>query len=262
LSLLAGFENGWDVVPISPVASNCKRPGKHPAVYKLGFWHEPYRWLSREFTLSELAACEAQGAGTGLRFKSGKYFALDVDIDDPALADRVLNSIRQFEKGVFKSGILRIGRAPRFLLLYACEGQGGRLSDTRLEWVKEDDTAFAIDVFCGLGQVVMAGVHPTALVPYRCYRLTGTTKVAIDPFEVSPKHLLQIVTSGQVERLIAWLPSLLSEQEPSIRNFKVNAKVRRGSVVGCEPRCVSSSVRLRIFCPVSPSARPTFHPHK
>ena len=232
MSLLKGFDNGWDVVPISPVSSRGKRPGKHPATFKLGFWHEPYGWMSKEFTRAELSICDERGAGTGLRFKSGKYFALDVDIDDPALAGLVFDGVRQFEDGVFENGILRIGKAPRFLLLYAFEAQGAQLADTRLEWVKSDNSNFAIDVFCELGQVVMKGIHPESLMPYRCFMLSGMAKTAIDPLEVPPEKLLHAVTQAQVDRLIAWLPSMVSKHEPSIRNFKLRKRIRRGRVVG------------------------------
>jgi hypothetical protein len=208
-ALVRGPRNGWDVVSVSPPTAHIKNAGKSPATLINGRWVELRRWETRKFTDAELVAADEDGAGAGVRFKSGRYVAFDVDITDVEIATKVRDMLAQFDNGAFLGTIYRVGQAPKFALLFLAtdsylRGQIG-LSWDRNGTVHDNVFRQRVDLFTGAGQLVVDGIHPKTGEPFRCYVFDQSppkTWLSIDILDRKPKEVLKPITPDQIEGVI------------------------------------------------------------
>lgn len=123
--------------------------------------------------IHEAAKTYASHTNTGLR--CNHLCAIDVDITDEELGERVLHSARRI---LGEEGAVRVGKAPKFLLLFRREGEGdgrkgmsGRYATPEdAETIRRGEKAPAhqVEALRGPGcQFIAYGVHPDTNEPYR-----------------------------------------------------------------------------------------------
>jgi hypothetical protein len=208
-ALLRGRRNGWDVVSVSPPTAYIKNAGKRPATVINGRWVELRRWETRKFTDAELDTADKDGAGAGIRFRSGRYVAFDIDITDVEIATKVRDMFAQFDNRAFLGTIYRVGQAPKFALLFLAtvsyvRGQIGLVWD-RNGTVHDNVLRQRVDLFTGAGQIVVDGIHPKTGEPFRCYVFDESppeTWRSIDILDRKPIEVLKPVTPNQIEEVI------------------------------------------------------------
>jgi DNA-binding MarR family transcriptional regulator len=171
------FRNLWDagyrrIVPIIPPdaavsekSSLHKRPGargKSPGVKGLdGLWRG-FDWLKHETVESDLDTWAAMGAGVGVKTGSG-LVAVDVDTKNGALCEKIAALIERH----LGNGPLRVGNAPKFLVLFACD------ADEAIPYFRVDfedgqgqKHPARVELLSAGKQFVAHGVHPATLKPY------------------------------------------------------------------------------------------------
>lgn len=100
-----------------------------------------------------------QGWGAGIGMQGRRFPALDIDVDDPELAD----AIHHEALTVLGVAPARFGRAPRRILVYA----GAGLRKQRLAFRRPGDAAEQAVEFLATGQqYVVEGIHPKTGQPY------------------------------------------------------------------------------------------------
>jgi hypothetical protein len=128
----------------------------------------------------------------------------DVDILDQELADRVVHLI---ETALGTTPLVRIGRAPKILLVYRPAQPFGKIQTA--DFVMPDGAKAQIEVLADGQQFVADGIHPDTGQPY--------TWTDGSP-ETVPLAELPVVTEGQVREVIGQIEQLLR---------KAGAKPRR-----------------------------------
>ena len=136
------WANGWSPLPLA---------GKRPVVER---WSDYNAELPDERTLAEWLV-EHPGLNTGIAVAHG-IVAIDVDIEDVGKAKAALAIA---DDALGRTPLLRIGRAPRLLLVYRWEGEhlGKRVSHP-------------IEIYSGAGQFAAFGIHPDTGKPWRWAR--------------------------------------------------------------------------------------------
>lgn len=140
-----------------------ERVGKIPGQRgRDGTWHG-FDWAAHTTTDKDLRRWAMCNGGVGLRTGHDGYIAVDIDVTDPLLADVARMAI---EESLGKTAV-RIGRAPKCLLLYrmaggadAAAGLGRRVS------VVADGTTHLVEVLSAGQQFVIGGIHPATGRPY------------------------------------------------------------------------------------------------
>lgn len=159
------FVNGFcDLLPVIPPAaplapsSNIpagslgKIPGRKNAA---GTWGG-FAWQRYQATLSDVEKWVGDGANTGLR--ADNFPGLDIDVNDPELADLIQN----LAVGMLGDAAVRTGRAPKRLLVYRASEPFSRM---RL-WFEKDGVRQLVEVLGVGNQYIVAGTHPATMQPY------------------------------------------------------------------------------------------------
>ena len=153
-------DGGFPILPIQP---GTKKPG----VFRRGTWHDYPAWsrhCTRDTTEHEIDVW-GDWPDAGIGVAAGRVIGIDIDVlSDPRLAKRIEVLAREM---LGDTPALRIGRAPKRLLVYRAEQpfKGFKLPP--------------IDVL-GLGQQFIAyGIHPETGQPYD-WPLDTLAEIAID----------------------------------------------------------------------------------
>lgn len=128
-----------------------------------GTWHG-FDWAAHETTDRDLRRWSMCNGGAGLRTGHDGYFAVDIDVTDPMLADVARIAI---EESLGKTAV-RVGRAPKCLLLYRmadCGGERVHVTGRRVS-VVAGGTTHLVEVLGAGQQFVVGGVHPATGMPY------------------------------------------------------------------------------------------------
>lgn len=188
------YQNGFtDLVSIMPpgatLAPSSTIPQSH--VGKIpgrrlpnGLW-AGYAWQKAQHTLEDVQQWNVDGASVGLRAE--RFPAVDIDCLDPELA-QIIEDHALAELGFAP---IRVGRAPKRLLMYRAGEPFGRM---RVTLVK-DGVEHLVEVLGAGQQYVVHGVHPTTMLPYAWNQ---------DMLSLTPDEL-PLVTRDSVA---AWLDQL------------------------------------------------------
>lgn len=180
----AGFTDLVSVIPpgaplseMSKIAADQagKAPGRENAQ---GTWGG-YAWQGYTPTANDIERWDRSRANIGL--KASKFPALDIDVVNESLA-RIIADMATKALG---KAPLRIGRAPKRLLMYRTEEHIGRM---RLRFKDGKGVEQLVELLGDGQQYVIAGVHPVTREPYtldqdisvrgpRCLRKVGRTQV-------------------------------------------------------------------------------------
>lgn len=159
---------GADLLPIVPPDAEIhpdskvrpehrgKVPGRRGAH---GLWTGYADWRHGTAGPGDWAAWDRMGASVGLRL--GGWIAVDVDILDPEIASAVVALAR----GILGGAPLRVGRAPKALLLY--RRAAGETMDKHDIVFEVRGQQHRVEVLADGQQCVVAGVHPVTRQPYR-----------------------------------------------------------------------------------------------
>jgi hypothetical protein len=172
------FENGWrSLLPLG-VYSDGRLARDRKACFIKG-------WSKRSIeplTAEGLAACVARypRAGVGCAFgEIHGLVAIDIDVEEKEQNDTVRAVARRI---LPRSDFIRIGRAPKVLLLYR-----GNVRSSKHHGI-------GIEIFGSSGQTVLFGIHPKTQQPYRWPGLS--------PLDHSPGDL-PTVTGEQIDAFLA-----------------------------------------------------------
>jgi hypothetical protein len=196
----AGFRD--DLLPILPVdagvhpnslhlmTSRGKVPGRKRPEGWAGFKY----WTRHVTTDADIPMWQGWGAGIGMQGR--RFPALDVDIDDPELAD----AVHREALAVLGAAPARFGRGPRRILVYAGAGmRKERLAFRRLG--ETDGAAQAVEFLATGQQYVVEGIHPGTREPY-------VWQHDHSPVELGPDGLTSI-TAEQLRTLYLRIEGLL-----------------------------------------------------
>ncbi|MEI7606715.1 MAG: AAA family ATPase [Rhodospirillaceae bacterium] len=185
----AGFEDLISVIPPDAQLSlaTAVKPdqrGKVPGIKGREGWHG-FDWRNHVTTEADVSRWDGDGANTGLR--AGHFPGLDIDVTD----ERLANLIRAVAEQHLGIAPVRIGRAPKMLLVYRL-APGQELMTRRRLWFKDPEGNSQLIEMLGDGQqYVVDGRHPTTGRPYMWDRhpadgcvddLTPVSKIQIDEF--------------------------------------------------------------------------------
>ncbi|WP_187830484.1 AAA family ATPase [Siccirubricoccus phaeus] len=125
-----------------------------------GEWHGYIGRHGKQATSADHATWDAMGAGVGIQ--CGRWIAVDIDVLD----ERTAALLAALAVEMLGSGAVRIGRAPKRVLLYAA-ASGEAIAKRRFAFrLPGDDTPHAVEIL-GEGQFfVCEGVHPGTGRPY------------------------------------------------------------------------------------------------
>ena len=180
----AGFKELVSVIPpAAPLSEMSKiaadQAGKAPGrINAQGTWGG-YAWQTYDPTPNDIERWDRSRANIGL--KAGKYPALDIDVVNESLA-RIIGDMATKALG---AAPIRIGRAPKRLLMYRTDDQIGRM---RLRFRDGKGVEQLVELLGEGQQYVIAGVHPVTKEPYtldqdisvrgpRCLRKVGKDQV-------------------------------------------------------------------------------------
>jgi len=130
--------------------------GKAPGVrYQNGTWGGN-NWRVHQATLADINRWVQDGANIGLR--AGRYPGLDID----SMNEEIVAKVKELAFELLGPAPVRIGRAPKALLMY-------RTSEpfTRMRMTLEGESQSSLIELLGEGQqYLVAGVHPATMRPY------------------------------------------------------------------------------------------------
>lgn len=191
----AGFKELVSVIPpAAPLSEMSKiaadQAGKAPGrINAQGTWGG-YAWQSYDPTPNDIERWDRSRANIGL--KAGKYPALDIDVVNESLA-RIIGDMATKALG---AAPLRVGRAPKRLLMYRTDDQIGRM---RLRFKDGKGVEQLVELLGDGQQYVIAGVHPVTKEPYTLDQ----------DISVRGPRCLRKVTKDQVEKFFADLVETL-----------------------------------------------------
>lgn len=131
--------------------------GKAPGRKRAGGWVGFKDWTRYTATAEDMTTWQGWGAGIGMQGR--RFPALDIDVDDPELADAI------HREAVISLGAApaRFGRGSRRILVYA----GAGLRKERLAFRRAGEVADQAVEFLATGQqYVVEGIHPKTGQPY------------------------------------------------------------------------------------------------
>jgi len=197
----AMLDNGWSVIPIPFQSKAPKLPG----------WPE---FNKRQPVLDEVKAWVRSDArvGAGLPV-SPEHVAVDLDITDTgALKPIVDEAVRIFGK----PGMVRIGQAPKLVMLYR---QDGSVKSTK---------AHPVEIFAGSGQIVAYGIHPGTKHPYT-WRRAHPAVIAADDAR------MPVLDAERVNDFLTAVKPLLPVPEPRSPSAQGGVAVTSpGGVLSCK----------------------------
>lgn len=157
----------------SPRSTFARRPkalGKAPGIKgDDGLWRG-FDWIPHTATAEDLAVWHFMGAGVGIKTGAG-LVAVDIDTLNPDLVEKICASANRH----LGNAPVRVGRAPKLLLLYAVSARRDDGSHQSVPYRKvlfEDGTPTApgaeprVELLTEGRQFVAQGIHPTTRQPY------------------------------------------------------------------------------------------------
>ena len=178
------IDNGYRITPIRTWG---QKKGRGKAPYLVG-WQKLFptavdaTWKSRSTGI----ICGTQADGSHL-------MAVDIDILDAELALEVEHQVQAI---LGETPLLRIGHAPKRLLLYRCQ-----FSSTKLRFVEG-----GVELLAEGNQFVAFGLHPDTRRPYEWP--TGHTP------ENAPLDTVPTTASEKVQAFLGWLGNRLTPLRP------------------------------------------------
>ena len=164
---------GYDVIPIIPPDAKLaastkvrdldkgKVPGKR---LPDGTWVGFVGWPQYQSTESDYDLWHSWEAGVG--FCCGNLVAIDIDITEEMLAD----TVQRYFLTALGASPIRIGRAPKSLLIYRCDGE---VRKQRIDFKDPDGESHAIEILGKGQQFVAHGIHPSGK-PYEWQNIEKT----------------------------------------------------------------------------------------
>lgn len=173
MSFASWVQRGFDraaLLPITPPGATIspgsklspKVCGKAPGLCGPHGWYS-YQWLTLPVGQAAMDTAEKNGGGVGLLAKD--YPALDIDVLDEDLAEKV----EQLAKDYLGAAPRRVGRWPKRLFPYKADGE---VALTRLVFHK-DDQEHRVELLAKGQQYVVEGVHPVTQQPYAWDRVAN-----------------------------------------------------------------------------------------
>lgn len=182
--LISVIPPGAQLVPSSTIPANAC--GKIPGIRTSNSLWCGYSWRKQEHTIDDVRRWCLDGASTGLR--ADRFPCLDLDITDERIADIV----ETFALAHLGLAPVRVGRAPKRLLMFRTDEPFGRM---RL-WIKRASGEQHLVEILGQGQQYLVhGIHPGTGRPYEWLQ---------DPTELGAAGLTPITR----EQASAWLDAL------------------------------------------------------
>lgn len=149
-----------DLMPNSKLAiRRGKVPGKYLAHYKK--WVGFRDWTSHVATMEDVERW-ATWPGCGLGLRCGDLIAVDVDCTDKAVARNLHKALTE----TFGEAPLRVGNAPKFLMLYRLSDGADRIGKIRMPFKLPGVEGQAIEILGDGRQFVAEGIHPKTGRPY------------------------------------------------------------------------------------------------
>lgn len=194
-----------DLVPITPpraaAAPNstfARRPkalGKAPGIRgEDGLWRG-FDWARHATTEQDLVRWHLMGAGVGLRC-GGQHNLTAVDID--TLDARQVEAIAEAAEATLGNAPIRVGRAPKMLLLYRATQP---LPYRSILFQQGNGAAARVEILAEGRQFVAHGIHPDTGSPYTW------------PAGVPDRSRLAVVTPEAMDAFFARLASFLPAAE-------------------------------------------------
>jgi hypothetical protein len=176
------LDNGWQIAPI--------KAGSKAPIYP--------NWQAGTFNHDDLDRATANGhADGGIGILTGEVRAVDIDVEDKAIASALYNFIRER----YQTAPIRKGRAPRFMAVFrADQVTGKQVSKTYEDFAGVEHK---IEVLGKGQQFVAFHIHPKTGKPY-VWR-------GVDPTKISPKDL-PVFTQADIEALFAKFDHLAAQE--------------------------------------------------
>jgi putative DNA primase/helicase len=205
----AGYTDIVSVIP--PDASLLPRSklspdarGKAPGLrYGSGLWGG-YAWQTARLSRDEVARVDATGANIGLR--AARFPAIDIDVTDPALAQRIA-AVVEAQLGATR---YRVGLPPK--RLYPFHLSGPEFSRIRVE-IREAEKRHLVEVLGRGQQYVVGGTHPSG----RAYEWSGPLLPASQLPELT-RELAEVICAeiASVCRQLGYIAEVMSvlQSEP------------------------------------------------
>ncbi len=173
-----------------------KSRGKIPGQKRADGWVGYHNWTNNVATPDQLKTWHGWRAGIGLQGR--RFPALDIDIDDPDLADEVQRSAMR----VLGTAPVRFGNGARRILPYAAEALGKRrLVIQSKDPNRQGEKTMAVEVLGARQQYVVEGVHPKTGRPYRWLDDQSPATIGASA--------LQLITATQLDQLFDELVGLV-----------------------------------------------------
>lgn len=207
-----------DLIPVIPPGAQLSPASKIPAnmVGKIpgrrnanGTWGG-FNWRAHSTTLADVIQWATKdNASFGLR--SDRFPGVDVDCTDPGLSKLIADYVVR----TLGPAPVRIGRAPKQLLMYRTDEAFGRM---RL-WIKTASAEHLVEIL-GVGQQYLVhGLHPVTELPYRWLS------------DVPPAAALTCVTREQCDRLLTDLAATIERLDLGFCTREADGRaVERGAV--------------------------------
>lgn len=166
--LVSVIPPGAKLLPSSTIAASMvgKVPGRR---LENGLW-AGYNWRAHTATAEDVRRWALEGASVGVR--AARFPAIDIDCTDEALA----KIITQHAIATLGPAPMRIGRAPKRLLIYRAIEPFGRL---RL-WIKRGAEDHLVEVLGDGQQYLVHGTHPGTHRPYTWHADHGLDMAALE----------------------------------------------------------------------------------
>lgn len=195
------LDNGFKPVPVSGPTMQVKGAGKRPMMTG---WDNVCA-VAGEAEVRRWAVTERRCTNTGILTGIGGLVAPDIDVTDPRLAQEIGGAAAAI---LGPSPFVRIGRAPKLLLLYRVPGVPAKLLTPELFGPGGDKAQVEI---LGAGQQFVAyGIHPDTGQPYAWPQeapgdaalsaVPETTRAALAAFLGAAEAILRAAGYKEAER--------------------------------------------------------------
>lgn len=179
-----GFERLVPVMPPDALTDEPRDAGKKPAFKgEDGKWRGLSKWSHMHPARVELQQWQEWGANVGL-INTAEAFAIDCDAHDPAVAKHVYDLAEM----MLGPAPVRVGRPPKFALLYRCTGELVRRV-LRFDSTPDRQSRNELDRVEIPAQLVIGGLHPVTrqnyawpIPPKHASDLTAVTPEALEGF--------------------------------------------------------------------------------
>lgn len=149
--------NGFKPVPITGPQASGPSAGKRP---KLPNWHMVCR-TADEAAVNRWMSAMPDCTNTGILTGVGGLIGVDIDVLNGPIVDEILNDA---EIVLGASEFLRIGKAPKALLLYRVSGEPNKVATP--EFLGPNGDKAQVEIL-GMGQQFVGfGIHPDTKAPY------------------------------------------------------------------------------------------------